>query len=564
MSGPEQQHIRETLFSWKMYPFWIFLTALVLSLSIAVCTQIPVTDMNRYCPMAHAFSIGDWGNAFHPRVSPLVPVLGGVLEFLTGLDSFSALKLLSSLAFALTVFPLYGIFRRFLEEIPARIGILMAAFASMSLRYASTGLRDSTKGLLYIVCVYLLVRIFEEKRTIWNYLYFGVATGLLALTRTECFAYTGLFLATVFAVELFRGKAVLPWRTLLAVLAALAVMLPWLCYMNRTIGYPVPQVRYADCLKTVLRKLSLPAAPAENKTVRRNTGKTGKAVSPRPVKSAKVRTAGPEIFLNALRKNMEQTEAEEAEDRSDDVLIRFFNGLVKGFYPPFAILALAGIFLRIRERKWGMAESVVCVSLLVHMLLLVLQIRIADHAFYISRRYLLPVTPLEFGWSAYGACAIYQALHARLELVRRPSFPIVLFAVALLLLYLHGASRILKTYTSTTKSLERKTLLEFSEEIRKDYKGPARFRRTGFDPGNYLTNLRPTVFSSWEQLGILCGGQSLYPGDPDWQAGRIQPDYILFEEKEISAEILSAAGYEKVLTRQIDGTVFQLYRSKGN
>lgn len=561
MKNSGTPRFRDQLFSWKMYPFWMFAAALVLSLSIAFWTRIPMPDMNRYCPMADAFCTGDWENAFHPRILPLVPVLGGVIEFLTGLDSFSSLKVLSSLSFALSIFPLYGIFRRFLEPMPTRIALLMTAFASMSLRYSSSGLRDSTKGLMYILCVYFLVRIFEEKRPIRNFLYLGVTTGLLALTRTECPVYAVMFLAAAFGLELFRGKMVLPWRSVLSALAALVILLPWLCYMNQAVGYPVPQTRYAVYLERILQTI----APSGSQAADGNGQKESADTAPLKKEETGKVAAGPLFtppgtLLSSLQIFSTPAEAE-ADEREDEELTRFFSGFLKGFYPPFAILALVGIFLRIRKRQWTGVETVVFSMLVLHFLFLVLQIRIADHCFYISRRYLLPVTPLEFGWSAFGACVIYSTLSRHLSWVRHPAFPTVLILVSGVLLYLHGGSRILKSYTSDSKTLEREVLLQISEEIRNDYKGPTRIRRGPTDPENYRTNLRPTVFSEWEQLGLLSGGQSLFADDPDWLAGRIQPDYVLLREQEFSAEMLRTSGYRKILSRRIHGVLFHLYRN---
>ena len=318
MKNSGTPRFRDQLFSWKMYPFWMFAAALVLSLSIAFWTRIPMPDMNRYCPMADAFCTGDWENAFHPRILPLVPVLGGVIKFLTGLDSFSSLKVLSSLSFALSIFPLYGIFRRFLEPVPTRIALLMTAFASMSLRYSSSGLRDSTKGLMYILCVYFLVRIFEEKRPIRNFLYLGVTTGLLALTRTECPVYAVMFLAAAFGLELFRGKMVLPWRSVLSALAALVILLPWLCYMNQAVGHPVPQTRYAVYLERILQTI----APSESQAADGNGQKESADSAPLKKRETGKVAAGPLFtppgtLLSSLQIFSTPAEAEEEDEKID-------------------------------------------------------------------------------------------------------------------------------------------------------------------------------------------------------------------------------------------------------
>lgn len=551
MNKPRLPETLQKLFSWSMYPYWIFLTALVLSLSIAIFSEVPMVDLTRYCPMAEAFRLGCWENAFHPRIAPLVPCLGGILSFLTGLHAFPALKLLSSLTFALTVFPLYGIFRRFLEPLPARIGILMTAFASMSLRYSSSGMRDSTKGFLYILCVYLLLRIFDDRRKPGSYLWLGLSAALLSLSRTECPVYTGMFLAAAMAFELFRGKPVFPWRSLLAVLTALIVVTPWLCYMQKTTGYPVPQVRYAHLLDQLLNREDY-----RRVLIEQNDGADVKPAGVLQKPKASPRNDTP--ILPALRHNKEYEHPGEPA-----TLERFFNSVLNGFYPPFGILALLGIFVRLKQKKWTAAETVVCASLLLHLILLVVQIRIADHAYYISRRYQLPVTPLEFGWSAYGAWILYQFLAARTAIVRHPAVLVLLFLVPAVLLYSHAFLRIYKSYRSKSKSIEREALRRLSREIRRDYKGPRHFERITFDLERYTPNMRPTVFSYWEQLGILSGGQSLHADDPDWQLGRITPDYIVVRQNDISPDAMRTSGYIRIRTCLIRGIPFHLYKNRG-
>lgn len=549
MNKPRLPENLQKLFSWTMYPYWIFLTALLLSLSIALLSEVPMVDLTRYCPMADAFRLGCWENAFHPRIAPLVPCLGGLLSLLTGLHAFPALKLLSSLTFALTVFPLYGIFRRFLEPLPARIGILMAAFGSMSLRYSSSGMRDSTKGFLYILCVYLLLRIFEDRRKLSSYLWLGFSAALLSLTRTECPVYTGMFLMAAMAFELFRGKPVFPWRSLLAVFTALLVMTPWLCYMQKTTGYPVPQVRYAHILDQLLNREDY-----RRVLIEQNDTGTGSADVQQQAPS-RTRTKAP--ILPALRHNKEYEHSNEP-----PTLERFFNSILNGFYPPFAILALLGVFVRLKQKKWTVVETIVCAALFLHLILLILQIRIADHTYYVSRRYQLPVTPLEFGWSAYGAWVLYQFLAARTAIVRHPAVVVLLFLVPAVLLYCHGILRIYKSYRSNSKSLEREALRRFSREIRRDYRGPRHFERMTFDLERYTSNLRPTVFSYWEQLGILSGGQSLHADDPDWQLGRITPDYIVVRQNDISPDAMRASGYVRIRTCLIRGIPFHLYKNR--
>ena len=107
----------ETLRRWTRQPFFYFLAALALALPLAACTVIPSLDVaGRYAPMADALAAGEWRYAFHPRVSPLLPVLGGVFSFLSGWSGFAGVKIAASLLFALAVFPLFALFKRVFSE----------------------------------------------------------------------------------------------------------------------------------------------------------------------------------------------------------------------------------------------------------------------------------------------------------------------------------------------------------------------------------------------------------------------------------------------------------------
>ena len=150
---------------------------------------------------------------------------------------------MSTLFFALTIFPLYGIFRTCFSPLTVRIALLMAAFASIPLRYGASGLRDSGKGFFYILCVYLLVEVYRKRTDLKNYVFLGIAASLLALTRTEAPVYAGMFGLSVLGLELWRKKIVFPWRSCLCGLTALLLLSPWLAFMYRTTGYPVPDIR---------------------------------------------------------------------------------------------------------------------------------------------------------------------------------------------------------------------------------------------------------------------------------------------------------------------------------
>ena len=291
---------------------------------------------------------------------------------------------MSTLFFALTIFPLYGIFRTCFSPLTVRIALLMAAFASIPLRYGASGLRDSGKGFFYILCVYLLVEVYRKRTDLKNYVFLGIAASLLALTRTEAPVYAGMFGLSVLGLELWRKKIVFPWRSCLCGLTALLLLSPWLAFMYRTTGYPVPEIRYVPLIQKILKPVEKPVStlppPAravpEEKRVQQEKQEQGRGESSRPAlpepekKSqplpSEKSVAGESPLYQRTAQHQNLNKVEEYEGFYKE----FLSGVIGGFFPPLGIFALLGILLRIRSRKWTPEESLVLAALLLHALLL--------------------------------------------------------------------------------------------------------------------------------------------------------------------------------------------------
>ena len=193
----------ETLRRWTRQPFFYFLAALALALPLAACTAIPSLDVaGRYAPMADALAAGEWRYAFHPRVSPLLPVLGGVFSFLSGWSGFAGVKIAASLLFALAVFPLFALFKRVFSEQVACWGVLFFLFCSHVLRYAGEGLRDAGKTLPLAIAAWALIGLRSAPRQWRYYLWLGAAFALGTAIRPELMAVIGLILVAAFLCDL--------------------------------------------------------------------------------------------------------------------------------------------------------------------------------------------------------------------------------------------------------------------------------------------------------------------------------------------------------------------------
>ncbi len=550
----------------RHYPFCIFVLAFLLSLILALFTVMPESDIARYGSIVISFTEGDWAMVFHPRISPLVPLIAGVVAWVTGAGAFFALQLVSTLFFALQIFPLYGIFRNCFSAPVARTALLMSAFASIPLRYGASGLRDSAKGFFFILCVYLLVEIYRKRTDLKNYLFLGAAISLLALTRTEAPVYSGLFGLTVLCMEMIsRCRLRFPWRSCLCGAVALLLISPWLIYMFQITGYFVPEIRYVALIQRVLPadppKRNMPATqevpaaqPSDNKGRGGITSTQSASAAPTfsekhsaPTTSAPTAVhsipTGPELEQKRLHGMASALPEINATDTYDGIYKEFFSGLIGGFFPPLGILALLGIALRFHKREWTPIETILLISLLLHALLLVIQIRISDNHFYISRRYLITVVALEFGWSAYGAIWIYQTLASRLKFLLDHRVIVLLYLIPCIGLYLYAFQRTIKTYTSRSKSSERIALFTISDYIRSDYHGPKTFLREKRSDQEFQTNRLPAVLSEFPQLGFLSGGQTISLADPLFAEGKLTPDYIVCRPGRFSAETLEKMGY---------------------
>ena len=231
----------------------LFLFAILLCLPMIFFDDIPCNDVAcRYAPMADAFASGDWRYAFHPRVPMLVPTLAGVTAYMTGCSGFFACKLISSLFFALTIFPVYGIMRNIFSRNIAVTAGLLTVFCSHIMRLAYSGLRDTAKGFAFILAIYGLIILFRERKKIYGYLTCASGAGLLLISRGDCALYAAVIMLAALIFEISDRKLIkFPYRTFCGCCLVLVVSAPSLIYNYITIGYPVPEARIGLVLSKV-------------------------------------------------------------------------------------------------------------------------------------------------------------------------------------------------------------------------------------------------------------------------------------------------------------------------
>jgi hypothetical protein len=489
--------------------------AFLLSLPLIYLLKIPQNDVaSRYAPMAEAFAAGQWGFAFHPRVPPLHTVTAGLFAAGLNVNGFTATQLASALFFALGILPFYGLLRKVFSSKAAFTGIFLYLFCAPWLQLAYSGLRDSAKGFLLLLAVYGAVSVFQHLGK-WNgYLWTAIGSAGLALTRGDCLLYALLLLGAIFLMELRQSRPFrFPLRSLIAAVLFSLLIAPWIQYQYKTIGYPVTAVQQVSVLKKIESQfgITLPfQAPV-------SSAATAQPPDHKPSNEFVVEnTARPPSTEQLTRSPVASLPRVALPQRMKEHTVpEFLKSLTSGFYPPFAILALPVIFYRIRKKIWTALETLLLTTVLLHAILQVGQIALADRILYVSSRYLISATPLYFGWAALGLNAAYPIACRYLRSPKRVNFFIIIILCLLAGLYLHAGGRVIRSFTSGKKRVQQHAILSSAAWIRTRYPESGTFNDTlSIDPHRYQSGRSPVVLSSEPSVGFFSHGQDMDLNQP--------------------------------------------------
>lgn len=403
-------------------PWLFFLAALLLAVPLAYFADIPERDIaTRYAPMAEAFAAGKWDFAFHPRIPMLYPALCGMLVWLGGITGFTAAKILSVACFAASVFPLFSIMKRIFGEKTATGALLVYIVNPFMLRLAGTGLRENMKCLLLLLIVHAIFLILEDPDSFARHLYLGLAAGVIMITRSEMILFCGLVLFGVmfrearwrlhatrdgFEEDSAKKKYVpVPYRSLAGtLLAAGLVFLP--AIVNHAVfGLATPEIRYLQIFETMFGRaptlidaamiagLTPFAMAAAAKLLARVLA--GKSLKP-------VLTVCSGVFAAWLAFLFIQQML-----RADsEVMKEFFLTFERAFDPLWTAPALIGVAFRLRDHVFSSGEKLLLAFIAVHTGVIAAQLLFYDRTLTFSVRYLLPVSPLGFGWTFCGVTVI--------------------------------------------------------------------------------------------------------------------------------------------------------------
>lgn len=237
-----------------MLPLILFCLVWILALPAILWSDIPKPDIAaRYAPMAEAFAEGNLQFAFHPRVTPLLPVVAGLIAWFCNCSGFMACKLASTLFLSASVLPLWRACKNVYGTAVAFVSGLIFASSAYLLRLGYYGVRETGSILGASMLLYAAAVLYQKHISLKGWIYFILGEVLLLTSRGDM----ALFALVAFIVFLLLDcvKNHFPVRSFVSGVIILVLLAPLLCYNYVMIGYPVPEVRHAVVMKKIINRV---------------------------------------------------------------------------------------------------------------------------------------------------------------------------------------------------------------------------------------------------------------------------------------------------------------------
>jgi len=540
-------------------PWLFFLAALLLALPLAYFADIPERDIAlRYAPMAEAFAAGEWTYAFHPRVPILYPVLCGALVRAGGMTGFAAARLVSVVCFAAAVFPLFRIMKRLFGEQTATGVLLIYIVNPFILRLSGTGLRENLKCLLLILIVHAILMIREKPDSFARYLYLGLGAGITMITRSEMILFCGIvmfgvmFWEACWSLNEVRDGSVadpskksfvpVPYRSLAGTLLAAGLTFLPAVVNHSVFGLPTPEIRYLTLFEAsfgrvpalsdaaLIAGLTPFAMAAAAKILARFF--SGKRLKPTLIVCACVFAAG---FAVLFIRQLLQADLE--------VIQESFFSLGRSFDPLWTVPALVGLTVRLRNHTFSSDEKLLLSFIAVYTGVIAAQIFLSDKTLNFSSRYLLPVSPLGFGWTFFGLTVITGLAVRFFPRISMRSALTVLLCFYVAGSLLHCLGPILKDYFEPRHKITRNGTLRMAALFRANPPVRSHAAPPGFEKTEYEGCATPGIFferdSKYIVSAYLAGGRlvhdpanaDFYVASPETSAVPPDDDWIPMDEK---------------------------------
>ena len=498
---------------WKLWGsfFLIFL----LYLPLVFLNDYPVRDVaDRYAPAAEAFARGDWKYAFHPRIQSFHQIFSGCFTVLFSTDGFMGTKLSSLLFFALGIFPLFYLLKEVFNRKIAYWGIFAYMLASRLVVYAYSGLRDSHKQFAIILLALGMVYIYKYRERLKGYIIAGIACGCSTCIRNDMILFVVLSFAVCMVWDVYRN--VFPWRSLIGAVFGFIFSLPEFIINYKITGYMIPGYRFHEmfvkifhcqptCTNVFLVVLSsyfcifVLALPAFGWFLRKKYGK----------QICLFLLVAGLIFIGYKISGMDPV-------IDKKVLKVFFRGVLRGVFLIMFFIALPGFLYRVIRKKFTGPEWILLSLFVLQAVLVILQMLIAENTLFVTQRYILPGTPLYFGWLGISAMLVWRLLSIKPEIIKyRKAVSGILLTVFVILTLTDATSSIRYLYGNGKYVGKKKQIAGVAEIIRNDYKGE-RFKEAPLKYSRYCSNRYPTIWyghegtitiSSYFAKGRLCVNQ---------------------------------------------------------
>ncbi len=468
----------------------LLLAMLFALLNLAFNDHLGSDTGNYYSRMADEFAQGNYKSAFFHLIPPLTPFLAG-LAATTGLDGWTAMKLVSSLFFLASVYWCYRLARLRLSDVQAQWCALLFVLCSRLLRYGMGGQLDAAKTFLLLLVfeqffVYLKTRHWRQLLSI------SIGSAALVLARNEGIGYLMLVLGLLFIADWLMYGKVAPFlksvshgvlRCLFVLGFCLVVWFPWISYQYSVTGYPVLSSKHI----AIVGKL-LPWVDVESSTFMQELRKGGKEVQQYYTLEA------PAEQLGESKKNIVERFKDAQPGSAPFKLVETLNGV----YPRYLIFALIGVVSLLRRKEWCQMDS---------LLTLILTFHIAVYWLLspnILQRLIIPGIPFYFPWMVVGGLAIARTF--KIDWNKKVHQRILITLVVVI-----GVVQVSSGMSSVRKSLRGKDRLEVEisqwiEENRADldtHQAPP--LESGIHPRAYQTGRQPVVLSF---MAVACRSKS--------------------------------------------------------
>ncbi len=454
--------------------------------------------------MVREFKEGNWSGVWYPMIPPFYILITGTLATVLSLPAMFAGKLVSILFFASSVFPLYHILKPFYGHRVARSGCLLLIFCSRLLRDSAAPLLDSGKMFLFLLCVCLLITAYRQRPQLSRALILGGAAAGLALVRGEGLALALPALAAYTGIEIYQRCRMkqsssllskVPWHSCAAALLFLLMILPWAMYMYNETGYPVLDRRQLD----VIQRLPVPESGElhePSKTVRERF-----TVNHNPQTTENnflQQSAGFSEFAIGLS----------ASTVFQTIYSKLLPELFKGVHQYYIPLYIIGIVLLIKNRQWRGRDWLLGGLFLAHALIVIL----AVGRIWTQARYILPATPLLFGWAAVGGLALIDWGREKIPVQKQKIIPTIITLLALIMVF-NGNHRAFQFLRRSRPNQEYFHALEAAQWMREKGKENMAKERSPIKSTqrHYHAHRRPLLLTANRRIAFLGETDAVFP-----------------------------------------------------